>query len=118
MRRCPRLPDTEGASKQGRGSSHLFFPRPSTGRVVLMKRIMLVVTAALVMAAMMVAMAAPAFAERDRSQMTPGNSGAMLAPCNSGGTGQEPSGNGTLVFRPDQTGDYYGFVGTCDFWRT
>jgi hypothetical protein len=76
---------------------------------------MLVLTAALVMAAMMVAMAAPAFAGRDIAYLTPGKSGAVVAPCNSG-TSEEPSGNGSLVFRPDQTGDLHGFKGECDYW--
>ncbi len=65
----PRLSDTEGASKQGRGSSS--FLRPATGRVVLMRRMMLVVTAALVMAAMMVAMAMPAFAVANEENANP-----------------------------------------------
>ena len=83
-----------------------------------MKRIMLSVTVALLMAAMMVAMAMPAFAERDRTPMSPGKSGAVIYPCVTYQDPQYPYGNGTLVFRPDQTGDKaYGFVGTCDFWQ-
>ena len=83
-----------------------------------MRRILRAMTVALVMAAMMVAMAMPAFAERDRAQMYPGKSGAVIQPCVTYSDPQYPYGNGTLVFRPDQTGDKaYGFVGTCDFWQ-
>ena len=82
----------------------------------MMRRLLMLVTVALVMAAMMVAMAAPAFAERDTSSLYPGQSGARIDPCNSGSI-SNPSGHGTVVYLPVQAQDARLYAGTCDFFH-
>jgi hypothetical protein len=79
-------PRTLGGLASRGGGLHAFFPHPTTGRVVLMRRILRVMTVALVMAAVLVAMAAPAFAapgdNKSRVEILAGGGGADFANSN------------------------------------
>ena len=62
-------PRTLGGLASRGGGLHAFFPHPTTGRVVLMKRMLLLVTVALVMAAMMAFGAGAASAQERTDQV-------------------------------------------------
>ncbi len=79
-----------------------------------MRRILLVLSVAALMAAMMVAMAAPAIAQPKEpfNHLEPGQSGLLLSECDFGPT-YPAVGHGTLVTRPS---DGVALGGTCDEW--
>ncbi len=82
-----------------------------------MRRILLVLSVAALMAAMMVVMAAPALAQpRDPfDTREPGESGATLHECDFG-PDNPAVGHGTLVDPPEQSAPSSGGVGMCDEW--